>query len=63
MLEDNISRLEARIRELEEPDDENAVRLHLPYNFSSQSTPALMVPPQTGSSIRGSALSSPTSMF
>ncbi|KAJ3919676.1 Zn(2)-Cys(6) binuclear cluster domain-containing protein [Lentinula edodes] len=60
MLEDNISRLEARIRELEEPDDENAVRLHLPYNFSSQSTPALMVPPQTGSSIRGSALSSPT---
>ncbi|KAJ4485845.1 Zn(2)-Cys(6) binuclear cluster domain-containing protein [Lentinula aciculospora] len=59
MLEDNISRLEARIRELEEPDDENAVRLHLPYSFSSQSSPALIAPPSTGSSIRSSTLSSP----
>ncbi|KAJ3795906.1 Zn(2)-Cys(6) binuclear cluster domain-containing protein [Lentinula aff. detonsa] len=61
MLEDNISRLEARIRELEEPNDEDAVRLYAPYNLSSQSSPSLMVPPSTASSIRsGSALSSPT---
>ncbi|KAJ3775128.1 Zn(2)-Cys(6) binuclear cluster domain-containing protein [Lentinula raphanica] len=61
MLEDNISRLEARIRELEEPTDEDAVRLHAPYNFSSRSSPTLMVPPSTAPSIRsGSALSSPT---
>ncbi|KAJ3984589.1 Zn(2)-Cys(6) binuclear cluster domain-containing protein [Lentinula detonsa] len=61
MLEDNISRLEARIRELEEPNDEDAVRLYAPYNFSGQSSPNLMVPPSTASSIRsGSALSSPT---
>lgn len=31
MLEENIARLEARIRELESPDDDNAVKLHNPY--------------------------------
>jgi hypothetical protein len=44
MLEENISRLEARIRELEEPLDENSVKLHSPYvqtQGGSSSWPAL----------------------
>lgn len=45
MLEDNIAKLEARIRELEEPVDENAVRLHLPYSTSSQHSSDLMLVP------------------
>lgn len=50
LLEDNIAKLEARIRELEEPADENAVRLHLPYSTSShQSSDAMLVPLATPS--------------
>ncbi|KAF5344291.1 hypothetical protein D9758_012320 [Tetrapyrgos nigripes] len=46
MLEENISRLEARIRELEEPLDENSVKLHSPYvqiQGRSSSWPASVV--------------------
>ncbi|KIK70720.1 hypothetical protein GYMLUDRAFT_254049, partial [Collybiopsis luxurians FD-317 M1] len=60
MLEDNIARLEARIRELEEPDDENAVRLHLPYT-SSRPPSGFGTAPLTALSIHSSAFSSPTS--
>ncbi|KAE9404348.1 hypothetical protein BT96DRAFT_955643 [Gymnopus androsaceus JB14] len=56
VLEDNIARLEERIRELEEPDDENAVRLHLPYTVSVASQD-----PSTASSlIRSSSSTSPS---
>lgn len=36
VLEENVARLEARIRELEEPHDEQAVRLHDPYHHHQQ---------------------------
>ncbi|KAF9074797.1 Zn(2)-Cys(6) binuclear cluster domain-containing protein [Rhodocollybia butyracea] len=64
MLEDNISRLEARIRELEEPDDESAVRLHAPYSVSSHSSqtssPSSLIVPLGAPSRYGSTLPSPT---
>ncbi|KAF5388612.1 hypothetical protein D9757_004640 [Collybiopsis confluens] len=55
MLEDNIARLELRIRELEEPEDEDAVRLHLPYAASRP-------PSGLSLSFRGSPFSSPVGM-
>ncbi|KAE9400608.1 hypothetical protein BT96DRAFT_975287 [Gymnopus androsaceus JB14] len=76
MLEDNVARLEARIRELEEPDDENAVRLHLPYTSDTTAVPlarhfhstALSSPVDTPrssstSSSPGRSLSSTSSLF
>ncbi|THV06926.1 hypothetical protein K435DRAFT_825738 [Dendrothele bispora CBS 962.96] len=55
VLEENISRLEARIRELEEPFDENSVKLHSPYTTQSQGRSSSMptLPPVVASSSEG----------
>jgi hypothetical protein len=43
VLEEQVVKLESRIKELEEPDDETAVRLHNPYG-QVQSRPSVASP-------------------
>ncbi|THU85862.1 hypothetical protein K435DRAFT_684747 [Dendrothele bispora CBS 962.96] len=62
VLEEKISRLEARIRELEEPFDENSVKLHSPYTQSqgrSSSMPTLVASSSEGIMVSTSATPSP----
>jgi hypothetical protein len=40
MLEENISRLEARLQELEHPDQDFSVKLHDPYSRSEHGMPS-----------------------
>ncbi|KDR66507.1 hypothetical protein GALMADRAFT_80849 [Galerina marginata CBS 339.88] len=53
ILEDNISRLEARIQELQNPDTSaSAVRLHQPYNGAEPSAQQASTPPQSRSPVQ-----------
>ncbi|THV00672.1 hypothetical protein K435DRAFT_963936 [Dendrothele bispora CBS 962.96] len=63
VLEEKISRLEARIRELEEPFDENSVKLHSPYTQSqgrSSSMPTVVASSSEGISPMVSTSATPS---